>query len=53
VLAQSGGSYLNRRLACQALAEFRAAAREPWKRALIDRLLQWTSRWLLNSRGRC
>jgi uncharacterized protein YegP (UPF0339 family) len=27
VLAQSGGSYLNRRQACGALAEFRAAAR--------------------------
>jgi uncharacterized protein YegP (UPF0339 family) len=26
VLAQSGGNYLNRALACQALAEFRAAA---------------------------
>jgi uncharacterized protein YegP (UPF0339 family) len=28
VLAQSGGSYLNRSLTCQALAEFRAAARD-------------------------
>jgi hypothetical protein len=28
VLTQSGGSYLNHRLACQALAEFRAAARD-------------------------